>query len=179
MKIKTTLLLITSLTQIGLCSAQHNNQEIMDSVDKSMTEFLGRIPGDLLMTFGINSKNELENAKAGVPVTIYNIQNDTLVSTKTWRVPLVIDNKYRALFTVVEDTTGYRIVDFGATLLAQKLFEAKKMERIEGLLRVYELQSDFIMCGNSKGEFEFLPVRDLHAQKTTLSKIISVSNDKQ
>jgi len=156
------------------------NKIIIQVTESSMHHLLDSIPDQLLRNYGINNRNELANATIGKPVGVYNIVNEQLVFTSTWRVPLVIQSEYRALFTVVRDDTGnYKVVDFGATGLAQEIFNQSLSYNIKGLLRVYELRKDFFICDDNKGEYEFQPVPIIEGKKYQLKDVLNFIRNQQ
>jgi hypothetical protein len=135
------------------------NETAMKNLEKAAHSFISTIPDDVVSNYGIENNHNIEASKLGWPVMVFTIADDSLVSTGIWRVPLLIGNEYKALFTFVEDSSdGFRIVDFGAATLAQELYKASEIVEVKGLLRVYELRRDFFITANANGETEFLSI---------------------
>jgi hypothetical protein len=75
-------------------------------------------------------------------------------------LPITVDNQFRALATVEYINDTLHIVDFGSNVLAkeiQTVCNENKQLRFTGILRVYEIYSDFLMV-NSKGQNQFIPL---------------------
>ena len=167
MKINLILISLLILTNINNAASQEmriKNQDsihtiVIHTIKNSMNLFLDSIPDRSLINYGINDRKEINRITIGKPIGVYNILNDNLYFSNTWRVPITINGEYRALFTVIANSTGeYKIVDFGATLLAKEFFNKRKNFDIKGLLRVYELRKDFFIYDVNKDEYEFIPI---------------------
>lgn len=149
---------------------------INSDIETSMTLFLEDIPEEQLINYGIKDKSELYLATMGEPVAIYTIEADSIVFTNTWRVPLVIDNEYRALFTIFKTPyEEYKIADFGATLLADVIYQYRKENDLTSMLRVYKLSKDYFISENSQGEFRFQPVPNQEKKQYSLNDIIELT----
>lgn len=153
-----------------------NNRKAYDVVKKSMKVFLDSIPANMLINYGINSKSEINNATVGNPIAIFSLSNDSVVFTDSWRVPLVINNEYKALFTVFKNKDNeYKIVDFGATILAHDIYLENKKVKLKGLLRVNELRKHYFISDNINGVSEFKSVPNLGKPKMVLKDILNES----
>ncbi len=135
------------------------NETDLNKMEKAAHSFISAIPEDVISNYGIDSDQSIEASMLGLPVQVFTISEGSLVTTDSWRVPLLIGNEYKALFTIIEETDGgFMIVDFGATTLAQELYSAIEFQEVKGILRVYELRRDFFIILNPEGETEFLPI---------------------
>lgn len=141
-------------------------------VEATMKPYLKAIPINLLSLYGISDTLEIQKAEVGTPIPVYYIDHDTLQFSNTWRVPLIINNQYRSLFTVLFDREAYLIVDFGAVILAQDIQNYIEKTPILGLLRVYPLQRDYFISENNKKELLFDPIPVSKNQKIKLPEII-------
>jgi hypothetical protein len=163
---KNNILRISLTALIGLISlntfGQVNyscNPEVAIAVEDQMESFFKTIPTNLWQNYGIKNQGELDAANVGSPLAVYNIRDGELVFGNTWRVPIIVDDHYVALFTVVEETEGsYKIVDFGASVLAAEIDQVARTIDVIGILRVYELREDFLMAINSRGLEEFVSI---------------------
>lgn len=179
MKKKTWWLICALLMMTGGINAFSQNQDlrtmnVMKAVENSTAAFLDNIPDEILANYGIKYRAEIKRASAGLPIAVYTITHDTVSFTNTWRVPLLIDNEHRALFTVFLTPDGeYRIVDFGATILARELSAYQKDKNFRGLLRVYELHKDFLIINDTKGGFEYRPLPASEKKNYSLSDILN------
>jgi hypothetical protein len=98
----------------------------------------------MLPKYGINERASLSKASFGQPIVRCKIIDGNLTFTDTYRVPLIIDDKYVALLTVEKrNDNTYDVVSFGGNILAEQLYESRKNKSILGILRVYELKKDF------------------------------------
>lgn len=151
-----------------------NNQKAYDVVQKSMKAFLDSIPSEMLQNYGVNSKSEIDNATIGNPIAVYSLYKDSMVFTDTWRVPLVINDDYKALFTVFKNKDNeYKIVEFGATILAHDIYLENRNVKLKGLLRVNELRKHYFITDNINGVSEFRSIPNLGKQKMVLKDIIT------
>lgn len=151
------------------------NQKINEVIDSSMELFLYDIPENLLINYGIKNKAEIKKATIGNPIAVYTIENDSLIFTNTWRIPLIIDNEYKALFTVFKNNDDeYKIVDFGAVLLAQEFLKFSKENDFSAMLRVYKLRKDFFICENNKGEFKYKSIPSQDNKEYTFNDLIEM-----
>ena len=179
MKIMSTFFSLVMLMNINNALSQDLNminQNVINVVENSMKPFLDSIPNEILINYGIKDKGEINKATIGNPIAVYTIAKDSLIFTDTWRVPLIIDNEYKSLFTVFKNVDEeYKIVDFGAILLAQEIFKKSKDNDFKGLLRVYEIRKDFFICDNNEGVFEFQPIPNPEKKKYTLTVILNLT----
>lgn len=145
------------------------------SVEKSMSNLLDSIPDELLANYGINNRSELRKATIGNPIAVYTIVGDSIIFTNIWRVPLIIDNDYKSLFTVFKDSKNeYIVVDFGAKLLAREISKIENKDYLTGILRVYELRKDFLIFGNLQSDCEMIAIPNTEQQKYNLSDIMNM-----
>lgn len=151
---------------------QVNIIEPQKMVEETMKPFLKAIPVNLLPIYGISDTLEIQNAQVGTPIPVYYIDHDTLQFSNTWRVPLIINNQFRSLFTVFFEHESYVIVDFGAVVLAQDIENYISSTPIIGLLRVFPLQRDYFITESSSKELLFDPIPVSKNQKLKLSEII-------
>lgn len=150
------------------------NKNVVNIVELSMKPFLDNIPDEILINYGIKDRNDINKAIIGNPVPVYTIEKDSLVFTNTWRVPLIINNKCKSLFTVSKNANDeYKIVDFGAVLLAQEILKKSKNNVLIGLLRVYHIHKDFfIICNNKNNGLKFQPISKRKKKKYTFDDIL-------
>lgn len=149
------------------------NQNITSAVEASMGIFLDGIPDAALKNYGIKERKEVAKSTIGAPLAVYTMANDTLLFTNTWRVPLVIDDEYRALFTVYKNSDeAFQVVDFGAVKLAQEIDTKRKSDELYGMLRIYELRKDFFIKENKEAGFEFQSVRESEKQSYSLKELL-------
>lgn len=177
-KTKSTFILLALLMVTKLAFSQDlkiPEPNFPSEFNTSIRLFLEEIPSEILSNYGINNQAEINKATIGKPIAVYTIKNGSLSFTNTWRVPLVIDNEYRALFTIHKNSDDeYKIVDFGAVLLAEEFFKFKKENDFSAMLRVYELRTDYFMCEDSVGEWKFQPISNQEKSQYSLNELINI-----
>ncbi len=135
--------------------------------------FIDNIPETNIGDYGFNNKEEFKKITFDNPVKIYTLIDSGIVFTATWRVPVVVENEYRALLTIIKENNEYKAVDYGARLLAKEFFQQKTDETI-GLLRVYELKSDFIIEKTTNEQLKFIPIQNGKGKSYNLVDIINM-----
>lgn len=156
--------------------SQQNQSDIIQYVENNRTFFLEEIPSSFLPNYGFSSSEEIANAVVATPIEVFTLFDDTLRSTNTWRVPLMVNNEYRALFTVVQGTdNAIEIVDFGAAQLAKILSTENQSGNINAILRVYSLHTDFVFDTCSKEEIKFKKISPSNREFYSLSQIVEQS----
>lgn len=173
MKILLFLVLIYSLTIItaeGIFSQTIRNdidksdkelihEKVVQAINKQMDRFVEDIPVNLLHNYGIYSKDEINQIVVGEPFEVYTLIDSDIFFANTWRVPVVIEDEYRALFTVISNAKDeYRVVDFGATILAEDL-SFYRQTSMKGILRVYEIRTDFVILPSEDKSLYFIPLQ--------------------
>lgn len=149
-----------------------NSENAKKIVDQTMIPFLRTIPSNIVKFYGIKDSSEFKSASAGVPIPVYYLDHDSLIFSNTWRVPLIINQEFRALFTVYVENENYSIVDFGATLLAKEIQKYSNENPILGIFRVFSIQKDFFIIQNENLELNFDPIPWTPNQKCSLNAIL-------
>ena len=157
---KKLLLILLCLPMIGF--SQLN--VITKVADEELKSYLQKIPFGQEHLFGFENRNEFAQSKIGVPFEVLtlneNFFNDEkvlkdekyFVSTGNWRVPVIVNNKYKALLTVAKENNNWRIVKIGAKGLANELdrFEQNHPSNTDiKILRVFQIKGDFILTSNN------------------------------
>jgi hypothetical protein len=117
---------------------------ILKAAKAQIGSFIRDLPDEDLADYGFTNKQEFVKIQFDDPIPVYTLKDSTMVFTSTWRVPLVISKEIRSLLTVIRENGVYQAVDFGATELAQA-YAANKTPKTIGMLRVYELRSDYLI----------------------------------
>lgn len=153
------LFYITGFCQNKPLSLITNSQKdsILLAAKTKIHSFIDPIPEANINDYGFNSKSEFDKISFDNPIDIYILQDSLLVFTSTWRVPVVIDGKYAALLTIIKEKGVYQAVDFGAKVLANEIFVNKTPQTV-GILRIYELQSDFLIENNTQNQNKYIPI---------------------
>jgi len=151
-----------------------NFSEITLTAQKELSQTLSKIPAGYEDLYGFKNKSEIENAEIGNPFEFYKIENEELKKTSSFRVPIIVAEEFRALATIEYIGDTYHVVDFGSTVLAneiQKVCRENPKMSFAGILRVYDIFSDFMMM-SKKQDYIFIP---LTSAKIYL-KTIGISN---
>ncbi len=173
-----TILLLAMLMIARLAFSQEPiipTPEINEKTKKSFFLFLDDIPSELLANYGINNKAEIKESTIGNPIAVYTIESDSLKFTNTWRIPLIIDNEFRTLFTMYKNSDNeYKVVDFGAVSLGKEFFNFGKETDFSAIIRVYQLRKDFFMFTDKRGEWKFRPIPAKERREYSLNELISL-----
>ena len=157
-------------------SIENTNTQIQKCVDTNVQNFLSKIPIGMESNYGFENRNSMLNAKSGIPIKVFTLINNFYTSDyldKTqkylkeqneWRVPLVSDNKFNTLGTVIYQNNEYQLVDIGGANLAKEIEIIINKSTIKnfGLFRLYSLQADFLIdisSNNIVAEYKFIPLQ--------------------
>lgn len=173
-----TMLLLAILMIARLAFSQEliiPTPEINENTKKSFFLLLDDIPSELLKNYGINNKTEIKESSIGNPIAVFTFESDSLKFTNTWRIPLIIDNEFRALFTLYKNSDNeYKVVDFGAASLAKEFFNFGKESDFSAIIRVYQLRKDFFMFTDKRGEWKFRPIPAKEKREYRLHELIEL-----
>ncbi len=182
------ILIFLMLCVSFLCSSLLNAQtDVMNKeIDKNLQSWLQKIPPGQENLYGFNNRNEFSLSELGIPYAVYTLSSDFfnhiesgnfLEPTGEWRVPVVVNTQDRALLTVIRENGNWKIVDLGASLLArelQKITQAQKSGNDDlKILRVFQLQSDFLLLDDAELPADAIRVVPLHSAYLNLEKLNS------
>ena len=170
-------LFFTFFLCLGLLTTAQNTKnnikaELKATASQDLQYYLNLIPQGQEKEYGFNSRADFQKVSIGEPYQIFFVQraNDVLSfqDVKEWRVPLTVNGKYVALLTIVEKNGKTKVVDFGASKLAEKLQAFERLHKNENndrvLIRNTYLRKDFIasdfkaLCGELKNGLAILKV---------------------
>jgi hypothetical protein len=131
------------------------------ATDEAKT-FLEKIPDGYEAHYGFTDRSEFSKIEIGIPLQVYTINPDSvdenasspkryLQNANEWRVPITVNNEYRALITVVKSGEKYQAVDFGGTVLAKRIgtITGSRSGCVNSLIRIYSIQSDYILADSA------------------------------
>lgn len=137
---------------------RETDKRIKNAGMQDLATFLNKIPIGHERDYGFDNRDQFNQITPGNPIRLYclpdesgDINNtDNAISPRNeWFLPLIVNNKYVALLTVSREGNNFTAVDFGAKDLATELnthkFQIENLNDGTGLLRVYNIQSDFLM----------------------------------
>ncbi|MCL2073111.1 MAG: hypothetical protein FWH18_04260 [Marinilabiliaceae bacterium] len=150
--------------------------EIIDFAAQSWDSISKKIPSGMEETFGFNDLEEIKNSSFGMPIRMYYWQNNEMIESYTFRVPIIVNEKMVSLLTVSaenEMTTG----DFGASLLAQniQLISDYYNVTIIGILRVHSITTDFLIFEDINISY-FIPVLPSVLQNLSQRNILTIKD---
>ena len=131
---------------------------VIQTAKSQISLFIKDLPDGSLSDYGFLNREEFGKVDFGPPIPVYTLKDSVVVFTSTWRVPVVIGMEYRSLLTVIKENDTFRAVDFGAAELA-KAYQTGKTPKTIGLLRVYEIKSDFLIERSVDGNQSFMPIK--------------------
>lgn len=161
----TSLLLLFSLIFSSCLTQKEMAQKkeifkVVQTAKKELPQILEKIPAGSEQSYGYESRNEFLSSKVGKPFRFFTIKNNQLTDTSPYSLPIIVDNQFRALATVEYINDTLHIVDFGSNVLAkeiQSVCNENKQLHFIGVLRVFELYSDFLMIA-IKDQNQFIPL---------------------
>ncbi len=134
---------------------QREKNEVVKITQKELPKILEKIPLNYEENYGFHSREEFQNALAGTPFNCYTLMDNELKNSPTYRVPIAVDQEFRALVTVEYINDTYHVVDFGANVLAKEIQmvcnENPNMVFL-GILRIYSINSDFLVMKKDQQE---------------------------
>jgi hypothetical protein len=147
-------------------AGNNDTVDILNAATSGLKVYLAKIPVGKEKNYGFANSDEIAQAELGVPVDIFILSPDffsasTIVkernyitSIEEWLVPVTVNGEWRALLTVSKKNGSWKTVGFGSSFLAADLnkiiTENTNLKRQQySLLRVYQLDCDFILEHNS------------------------------
>ncbi|MCX6246515.1 MAG: hypothetical protein NTW10_02170 [Bacteroidetes bacterium] len=181
------LLVIPFMMGTGSKAQTMDRQKMIQQVQSDVQEWLLKIPGGNEQGYGFANRDEFSQAKLGKQYKVYTLTGDFfkeelrpgksyLVATGEWRIPLVVNQVNRALITVNERENQWKIVSLGARVLAGELQEFDRYPELVKnsdltLLRVYQLQSDFLLSGDPSSSATEVSVYPMHSAILNMTKL--------
>ena len=185
---KSILLLIIYCAIVAGSNAQTaDRQEMMKDAGNQLKVWLNKIPGGSEQKYGFNNREEFPLATLGKPCQVFSLTGDFfkeelrpgknyLETTGEWRIPVMVNQENRAVLTLVKKKNKWKVVSLGARVLARELQELEKypgLGQSENLrmLRVYQLQSDFLLEGDPFSSAVEITVYPMHSAVLNMQKI--------
>jgi hypothetical protein len=134
-------------------------ETVRRTAEEAYPSFVARLPRTQLAHYGFTSPNELQRITVESPIPVQTLNppltktftpltHKDIRPTQTWRVPLSVDETWRALLTVVRRGRAFSVVDLGASALAASLYRTSQSlpdDAVDAhLLRVYPLRKDYL-----------------------------------
>lgn len=135
-------------------------EEIKGVAISELPQFLDNIPAGSENLYGFNNRDEIRDARVGNPFVFFVEEGGAVRRTDTYRLPVIVNETYKAFATVESVDGNYHVVDFGATQLAkevQGVCNNYSTKKFEGILRVYNTNIDFVVFSENNN-FIFVPL---------------------
>lgn len=153
--------------------------EIKLATTQQLVTWLDKIPCGQEQYFGFTSRDEFASATIGNPIQTYYFSDELeeateelLVPSNEWRVPVLVNNEYRALLTVTPVEGAFKVVNIGAAGLAREL--GTKTGHRNMLLRSFKAKCDFLVADNAGKGIMLMP---LQSARKNLSQLDHASKD--
>jgi hypothetical protein len=182
-----TLLFILCMIVKGSTGQTAYREKMIKEAMNELQAWLQKIPGGSESGYGFTNRDEFSLATLGKPYEVFTLTNDFfneeiqpgknyLETTGEWRIPVMINQENRAVITIFKKENKWEIVELGARVLARELQEFERYPELTGndglrLLRVYQLQSDFLFADDlflSSGEITVFP---MHSALINIAKL--------
>ncbi len=153
------------------------SEQVSLFAEQNWADIAKKIPQGMENQFGFQSVSEIQKASLGQPIKMYHWGNNTVIDSKVYRVPVMVDQKMVSLLTV-EAKDRMVLGDFGGAQLAQKIQSIADQSGVvlHGILRVYSKSSDFLIF-QQNNEPVFIPISS-YIQYNTDSKGITDSQSR-
>ncbi len=185
-----TMLIIFIFTCVLPASVENSldaNKEICRAASLQLPQWLDKIPAGQEQYFGFTSREDFSRATIGVPVHTYYFSDELSESTSAqssevltpayeWRVPVTVDNEYRALVTVAPINGEWKIVDIGAAGLARELGNVKT-GHLNILLRSFSSKSDFLVTPSIDQAGKGVMLLPLQSARRNISQLDHATKD--
>jgi hypothetical protein len=160
-------IVLVALLVCQVMSAVPDVASVQNVAKDEAKKFLEKIPDGYEVHYGFKDRSEFPKTEIGIPLQVYTINPDSidekdgsskmyLQDVNEWRVPVIVDNEYRALITVVKSGEKYNAVDFGGAVLAKRIGTISGVHPgcVNKIVRIYSIQSDYILADSAgvKGE---------------------------
>jgi hypothetical protein len=134
-----------------------------------------KIPTGREKDFGFNNAEEIQKSTMGEPIRMFYWQNEAVVTSNTYRVPILVDGKMVSLLTVSADgemSAG----DFGGSQLARSIQQISDAYQIKttGILRIHAMSTDFLIF-DEKNVSHFVPITPQTLQNLSQKNILELN----
>jgi hypothetical protein len=142
------------------CFAQDVEKKVLKAAKSGYREYLNKIPQGQERNFGFRSRTEFNKVTIGKPYRVVTLKNEFftgkidparnyLAATDEFRIPLLVNNDYRVLITIVKMNGAWQVVNIGSSGMASELgiLERKhpSPSRSGLIMCVYRASCDFFL----------------------------------
>jgi hypothetical protein len=123
---------------------------MMDAVRPQLYEWLESLPNDTREMLGFSNRPDLTRPVLGLPYKRFHVDPDgTIRSMEYWRIPVLIDGEYCAVFDVKKENGKYEGYSLGSKDFAKDI--ASMETRVAGRYEVISKRSLIVDSRNSAG----------------------------
>jgi len=171
-----------------------NRHRMMKETQNELPSWLNKIPGGNESNYGFSNRDEFSQAILGKPYQVFTLSDEFfkgelrpgqsyLKATGEWRIPIMVNRENRVLVTIFKKNKHWKIVELGARGLSHELQEFEQYPELSGatflhLLRVYQLQSDFLFAGDPSLSSAEIILYPMHSATMNISRIRELSKTK-
>ena len=173
------IFLFTSISPASTDFSQIDTDDIRLAATQQLATWLDKIPSGQEQHFGFADRDEFSTATIGTPIHTFYFADELeapakelLVPSYEWRVPVLVNNEYRALLTVAPVEGVLNIVDLGAARLARELGTQTNHKNV--LLRSFKAKCDFLVADHTGKGIMLMP---LQSARRNLSQLDHASKD--
>ena len=181
------MFVVVSVLPASTGSSEATRGDIAQAAVKQLPQWLDKIPSGQEQYYGFAEREEFSLATIGTPVhTFYfademagdapNHSTEKLAPSYEWRVPVAVNNEYRALVTVAPVDGEWKIVDIGAAGLARELGSHKTGHQ-NILLRSFKAKSDFLVIPSGDQTGKGVLLMPLQSARRNISQLDHASKD--
>lgn len=145
----------------GLSQRTSNEKANLNAfVKENISIVLNKIPQNKEHQFGFNNREEFDVATIGDALQLIHYGDTLNGENYIWRVPIIVNGEYRALLTIYQDSSSFKIADFGAAVLAKDIQQKINQNPnlfVSGILRIHSISGDFLIVKSDKTEI-YIPL---------------------
>jgi hypothetical protein len=158
----TLLFLFTAVPAQATQNSAEIIQQVADTARLGLAAYLQKIPSGLEKNYGFESRSEFGRATLGRPYHQVGMDaaDGSIEVIGTWRVPILVNGKSRAMLTVARLKGVWKVVEIGAAKMATDLGRLER-DVIRGrpnlqvaIIRVFKLKSDFLAVAPAAAQIE-------------------------
>jgi hypothetical protein len=190
-----TRLLFTCILYICILPPTSHAQELIKDIGGEVHIWLDKIPQGQETQYGFENRADFALTTLGPVYQVYMLDgaflNDPapgsrnfLHPTGEWRVSVLLHDQIVLLLTAVQKDGGWHIVDLGARVLAQELDAVRQTEEFKNaplikMLRIYQLQCDFLFLDDPSLSSDKISLYPLHSARMNIAPLKDIQDQKR
>lgn len=180
-KIITVFLFFFTFQNLVLALPTNEKDTVLKAARNELMQTLNQIPAGFESQYGFKNREEFNSASLNSILKVYFINSKSsdkelqILTSNEYRIPVIINNEYRALLTVSKIDGDWHIVDFGAVALAKEIenyynIVPSVIENEVIFLRIYGINCDFITSKKADENFDTCKFYPLQSAKYIIQK---------